>query len=179
LGDKKTLSLTYKDLVKHVMLFNGPIWYARVEPCASSIKRLKRVKNASMRLITEAHKMSSQDHLQAETGFLPVSEQLGLICLKFLVCAYREEHPFHRVIHLPTGRGRKGIIHTLQSRFDHVMQPYLTNGVLLPLNYKKTIKAINTSVVAANKHSLKNKIHLRLTPRRNPSSSHQNSSLST
>jgi hypothetical protein len=29
-GDKETLCMTYKALIKPVMIFNGPIWYLRV-----------------------------------------------------------------------------------------------------------------------------------------------------
>jgi hypothetical protein len=81
-GDKETLCLTYKSLIKPVMIFNGPIWYPRVEPNASSIKRLQRVKNAAMRLITGAHKLSSQNHHLAETKLLPVADHLAVNSLQ-------------------------------------------------------------------------------------------------
>jgi hypothetical protein len=123
-----------------------------------------------MHLITGAHKMSCQDHLLAECNFLPVSEELSLSCCQFLASASRVKHPSHSVIQLPTGErwGRKGIVHTLQSRFSHEVQPYLTNGILPSSNYKKTIKAIHTKVVARNKQTLRNKILGRTPPEIEP-----------
>jgi hypothetical protein len=123
-----------------------------------------------MRLITGEHKLSSQSHLLAETKLLPVADQLELMCSQFLANAYQVEHPSHSTILLPIGerRGRKGVIHTLQSRFNHVVQPYLKNGVLPSSDYKKTIKAIHTSIVAKNKSTLINRSWGRTPPEIDP-----------
>jgi hypothetical protein len=63
-------------------------------------------------------------------------------------------------VNLPTGDrpGRKGIVHTMQSRFGHVVKPYLTNGILCQVSLKRTSKAIHTNTVTANKHRLNNKL---------------------
>jgi hypothetical protein len=123
-----------------------------------------------MRTITGAHRNSSQDHLLAETKLLPISENLNLICSQFLASASRANHPSHSTIKQPTGArpGRKSIVHTLQSRFGHVVEPFLRDGVLPEADYEKTISAIHTNTVAANKRSLTNKLLGRAPPDVNP-----------
>jgi hypothetical protein len=118
-GDKETLLLMYNTLVKPVITNGAPIWYPSMEPDSTAIKDLQRVQNNAMRTITGAHRNSSQDHLLAETKLLPNSENLNLICSQFLASASRADHPSHSTIKLPTGArpGRKGVVHTLQSRF--------------------------------------------------------------
>jgi hypothetical protein len=53
--------------------------------------------------------------------------------------------------------GRKGVVHTLPSRFMHIVDPYLKDSVLPPVSYKHTINAIHTSVVSKNQKSLVSK----------------------
>jgi hypothetical protein len=171
-GDKETLCLTYKMFLKPVMGFGTPIWYPSVEPDSGSVKRLQSVQNAAMRTITGAHKMASQDHLLAECQFLPVAAELDLACSQFLASASRATHPSNATINKPTGTrsGRKGIVHTLQSRFGHVVSPFLNdNGVLREIAYKRTINAIHTATVTKNKRALKNKLLGTTPPEINPS----------
>lgn len=80
-----------------------------------------------MRTITGCHKMAEQDHLLAETGMLPVSENLRLLSCQFLANTSQEHHPSHQVMKIPTGqrKGRKEVVHTLPSRFQHEVEPYL------------------------------------------------------
>ena len=104
--------------------------------------------------------MADQDHLLAETGMLPVSEHLRLLSCQFLANASQEHHPSHQVIKIPTGlrKGRKEVVHTLQSRFQHEVEPFLKDGVLPSADYKKTIASIHTSIVASNRRSNKSKL---------------------
>jgi hypothetical protein len=149
-GDKETLRLTYQALVKPIMAHNATIWFPSVGPDATSNEELQ---------ITGGHKVTSREHLLAETNFLPVAKHIEMICAQFLASAYREEHPSHKIILLPTGNrlGRKGVIHTLQSRFNHCVEPYLKDGILPPSSLKQTQKAIHTATVAACKRTLKKK----------------------
>jgi hypothetical protein len=153
-GDKETLRLTYNAFVKPAYSYIVPVWYPHAKP--TSIKRLQSTQNNAMRIITGAHKLSSQDHLLAECEFIPVSEHLKLICCKFLASASREFHPSHYTIKLPTGLGlgRKDIVNTLQSRFGEVVEPYLTDGVLQQVSYKHVLESFHTSIVTENRHSL-------------------------
>jgi hypothetical protein len=155
-GDMETVLLTYKADIKPCIDFLGPVRFPSIDPESTSIKNLQRGQNNCMRVITGDHKMASRDHLLAETQLLPVKEHLKLICMQFLASASQIDHPSNQVIKLQSGerKGRKKKIHTLQSRFGHAVDPYPTDGVLPEANYKKTISALRTSVVAAYKRSL-------------------------
>jgi hypothetical protein len=113
-----------------------------------------------MRIITGCHKMADVNHLSAETGILPVKDHLGLICKQFLASASRRNHQSHSTIKLASGSrpGRKHTIHTLQSRFGDAVEPFLIDGVLLEINYKKTLKSIHTKVVSDCKKRLTSKL---------------------
>jgi hypothetical protein len=72
-----------------------------------------------------------------------------------------ESHPSDAFVRTPTGHrtGRKGVLHTLQSKFGHVVEPYLNeDGVLSPVLYKRTLNTIHTQVVDKNKKSLVSKL---------------------
>ena len=159
-GDKETLRLTYNAFLKPVMIFGAPLWYPNLDPESESIKSLQRVQNAGMRVMTGSHKAASTDHLLAETEMLPVADHLGMICSQFLASASCVSHPSHETVSRSTGsrRGRKKIVHTLQSKFGHVVEPFTTDGVLSPIMLKRTLKSIHTSVVTRNKQKLYNKV---------------------
>jgi hypothetical protein len=92
-----------------------------------------------MRTITLSHRNASQDHLLAESNLLLVAEYLGLTCSQFLLSASHRNHPSKAVVNLPTGSGmgRKKKVHTLQSRFGHIVQPYLNDEDIMPeVTYK-------------------------------------------
>jgi hypothetical protein len=94
--------------------------------------------------------MTDVNHLSGETGILPIKDHLSLICKQFLASASCRCHPSHETVNLPsfTRPGRKNQIHTLQSRFGEFIQPCLTDGVLLDINYKKALKSLHTNAVA-------------------------------
>jgi hypothetical protein len=149
-GDKETLRMTYNVFMNPVLQYAAPIWYPSMKPDSVAIQRLQRNQNAAMRVITGAHKIASHDHLLAETQLLPISTHLELTCAQFLARASCVNHPFHATVNLPSGNrsGRKGgIVHTLQSRFGSVVQPYLRDGVLPPANLKRTLNSIHTLIV--------------------------------
>jgi hypothetical protein len=129
----------------------------RPHPELSAVEKLQRTQNNAMQVITGLHKMASRDHLLAETKLLPVKAHLGLVCSQFLVSASRASHPSNSIVKIPTGerKGKKGIIHTLQSRFGHVIQPFLNEEGNLPeVSYKRALDSIHTAVVAEEKRKL-------------------------
>jgi hypothetical protein len=153
-GDNATLCLTYKMFLKPIMGFGAIIWYPSVEPDSGFVKRLQCVQNAAMRTITGAHEMASQEHRLAQCRFLPDAAELDLACSQFLASTLGTTRLSNSTINKPTGTrpGRKGIIHTLQSRFRHVVSPFLNDdGVLPEIVYKHTINAIHTATVTKNK----------------------------
>jgi hypothetical protein len=111
--------------------------------------------------MTWAHHMANTDHLIAETELIPVADQLSQSCKQFLASAHRREHPSHSVVKQQSGSrpNKKDIIHTLQSRYQKGIQPFLNDDdVLLEVNYKHCINTIHTSMVASCKWRLTNKV---------------------
>jgi hypothetical protein len=153
------------------MIFGAPLWFPNTVPEAESVKELQRLQNAAMRVMTGNHKAASTDHLLAETELLPVSEHLGMVCSQFLACASVASHPSHETVRLPTGsrKGRKKIVHMLQSRFGHVVEPFTADGVLSGVSLKRTLESIHTSVVSRNKQKLYNKVLGGVPPEVDPS----------
>ena len=89
----------------------------------------------------------SLDHLHRDCKILPIADHLEMLSSQYLASTLRPDHPSHAVVTAPGGpRDKKK---TLYSRCIQHVAPYLTNGVLDPANYKKTIDAIHTSFVAA------------------------------
>jgi hypothetical protein len=133
-GNKETLQLTYNAFLKPLIGFNAPVWFPSTDPNASSIQRLQSMQNAAMRIITGSHKMASPEHLRAEAGMLSVGEQLNLACSQYLINANTNLHPSHDTVRLPTGTrpGRKDVVHTLQSRFGHTVEPFLNDDGVVP-----------------------------------------------
>jgi hypothetical protein len=152
--------LTYNTFIKPVITNGAVIWYPSTDPDSAPIKQLQLLHNVGMRLITGTHRMASQDHLLAETEMLPVADHLNMVCAQFLASASNTTHTSNVTVNLSTGDrpSRKGIVHTLQSRFVHVVQLYLTNGLLAQVLLKRTLKAIHTNTVTANKRCLNNKL---------------------
>jgi hypothetical protein len=58
-GDKETLKLTYQAFMKPVMDCGAPVWFPSLDPESSTVDRLQKVQNATMRTITGSHKMTS------------------------------------------------------------------------------------------------------------------------
>jgi hypothetical protein len=138
--------MTYKSHIKPCIDYLGPVWFPSVNPESSSIKKLQREQNNTMRTITGNHKMASEDHLLAETQLLSLKEHLKLICMQLLASASRIDHPSESVIRMPTGKrkGRTEKIHMLQLRFGYAIDPFLKDGILPEADYKKTINSLHT-----------------------------------
>jgi hypothetical protein len=155
----------------------APIWFPIIGHQATSVERLQNVQNGAMWVITGSHKMADTDHLLIKTELLSVKDHLGLICKRFLASAFRDDHPSHNPSKflLALGQVRRTLstsivhVHNLQSRYDHVMQPFLKDGVLP--DYKKTIKQIHTTVVSECKRKLVNKVLGTASPDHDPSES--------
>ena len=89
--------------------------------------------------------MSSQSHLFHESKVLPINDHLSLLCKQYLASALRPTHPSHANVTTPLGPRNKKF--TLQSKFLPEVQPFLTDGILPPPDYKKTISQLHTSAV--------------------------------
>jgi hypothetical protein len=160
-GVKEVLLKTYKTFSKPTLTYGAPVYYPSMGPDHASVKKLQRGQNNSMRIITGAHRNTPVDHLHAETRLLPIKDSLNLGCRQFLENDYQRGHPSNSVVRQSSGQrpGRKsGVVHTLQSRYKELIQPYLTDDAMLELNYKKLIKDMHTKTVEKGKRVLVNPI---------------------
>ena len=143
--NKELLLLTYKALVLPVILYAAPIWYPNVS--ATNILRLQRVQNEALRIITGCHRMSCVDHLHSECKILKVESHLNLVASQFLANAKKVSHVSHEVV--ADRRLPRRLRHTLQSKADDRVAPFLVNGVLPPEKYKQTITSLHSATVIA------------------------------
>jgi hypothetical protein len=160
-GDKEVLLLTYKNFSKPTRTYSAPVYFPTKGLDHSSITRIQTEQNNSLRVVTGAHCNTPVGHIYAETKMLKVSESLFLSCRQFLANMFETGHPSNSVVRLPTGSGpgrKDGIVHTLQSRFKESIEPYLTDEVMLGINYKKSVKDMHTKTVEASKHALVNSV---------------------
>jgi hypothetical protein len=132
------------------------------------------MQNAAMRIITGSHKMASPEYLQAEAGMLSISRQLNLACSQYLINASTNLHPSHDTVRLPTGTrpSRKDVVHTLQSRFGHTVEPFLNDdGVVPEISRKRALKSLHTKAVVETKAKLISKLLGTVAPDIDPSES--------
>jgi hypothetical protein len=134
--DKETMILTYNTFIKPVFSFAPAIWVPNCKK--SNIKQLQTVQNKALRCITGCHQATGEDHLHQETGILPVADRLDMLCAQFLASAMHQDHPSHETVLLPSG-----------PRKMHIVEPFLQDGVIKEITYKKTLEAIHSSAVAA------------------------------
>jgi hypothetical protein len=80
-GDKETLLMTYKTIIKPGMIHSAPIWYPNVDPNSSAMTQLQAIQNSLLHVISGAHKTADRDHLLAECGVLSMNDQLGFHAL--------------------------------------------------------------------------------------------------
>jgi hypothetical protein len=115
--------------------------------------------------------MSSQEHLRAEAGLLLVRKQLDLSCKQFLASAFQRKHPSPNTVRLSTVTrpGGKNVVHTPQPRFGDSVRPFMfDDGILPKISHKKTLSALHTATVSANKAKLVNKLLGTVPPEINP-----------
>jgi hypothetical protein len=143
--DKETLILTYNTFVKPVFSYAPVIWVPNTKK--TNMQHMQRVQNSGMHLITGCHLASSEDLLHYETGLLPVADGLDMLCTQYLASAMQNDHPSHKTVTRPSGPRR--VKETLQSKYMRTVQPYLSDGVIKEIMYKKTLNAIHTSAVSA------------------------------
>ena len=141
---KETIVLTYNSLIRSLFTYACPIWFPNSS--RSSVQRLQTIQNHALRIATGCVRMSSIDHLHAETKILPVADHLSLLSSQFLARALQPHHPSHNTA--TSSSGPRNIKFTLQSRFLPSVAPHLVDDALPPENYKSTIQSLHTSAVA-------------------------------
>ena len=144
-NQKETLLRVYKTYVEPVINYAAAIWAPNASP--SSIASIQRAQNRALRIATGCHMAASISHLHQECQFAFVNDHLRMLCTQLLASASRDSHPSNAVVTLPSGpRSMKA---TLQSKFQPLLQPHLSDGFVDQGNYSSILKSIHTSAVSA------------------------------
>jgi hypothetical protein len=91
--------------------------------------------------------MASIAHLHAETSMLTVDRHLKLLCSQLLASTLRRSHVSHSVVTSPPGP--RAMKQTLFSKSIGSVEKYLTDGILLEVNYKRILESLHTDAVPA------------------------------
>ena len=79
---KETLLMTYKAVGRSIINYAAPFWSTNLRD--TNYRHIQYTRNEALSIATSWHKMSSVNHLQAETKMMKVSEQLQYtICTVF------------------------------------------------------------------------------------------------
>ena len=92
---KETLLLTYKALGRSVANYAAPVWSTHASD--TSLEKIQRTQNESLRIITGSHKMSSIDHLHSETKMLLVKDHLNFLSAQYMVQCLDKENVCHHI----------------------------------------------------------------------------------
>ena len=141
---KETIIITYKSIIRSLFTYSCPIWFPNTAP--SNIRKLLTIQNSALRTATGCVKMSSIDHLHAETQVLPVVNHLSLLCSQYLARTLQPNHPSHHITSSDSGPRR--IKQTLQSKFLPSVSPFLSNRTLPPEEYEPTVQSLHTNAVS-------------------------------
>ena len=109
--DKETLPLPYNALGKSIASYAAPVWSTNA--CDSSFKKIQTAQNAALRTATEAHKMTSIDHVHQESLTLRVKDHSDMLSVQYLVNCLVEDHVCHCITtQEPRPRPMKEILHS-------------------------------------------------------------------
>jgi hypothetical protein len=148
--DKEALVLAYNTVMKPSFSYAVPIWGPNIKP--SNVAKLQACQNKGLRLITSCHQATPISHLHAETGILPIQIRIDMLCSQFLVSAMRAEPPSHEVALRPPGhrvnaKTGRPLKETLASKYMPTVEPFLHDGVIKQISYKKTLDKIHSDAV--------------------------------
>ena len=141
--DKECLTISWKSIVQPFFNYAAPIVFPHYSQ--ASHKRLQLIQNRGLRLITGCHSAASIDHLHQEAKILPVEKHLQLLSAQHLAKTLQPHHPSHAVVN--TDPGPRAMKHTLKSKVQHLVNPYLVDGVIAPGSIPTVLKSIHTDVV--------------------------------
>ena len=142
--DKECMLSTYKTFIRPLFDYAAPIVYPNMSP--SSILRLQRIQNKSLRLVTGCHTAAAIDHLHDECDILPVGEHMKLLSAQFLAGALAPTHPSHK--HVTGPQGRRRMKETLRTKvFDDVAQYTKADGTIQAGDVRKVQDMIHTDIV--------------------------------
>ena len=147
---KETLLMAYKAFGISIANYTAPVW--SINASESTIDKIQRAQNESLRIITGSHKMSSIDHLHSDTKMLQVEDHLNLLSAQYLVQCLDTENVCDHItkIDLPPREMKE----TIFTRHYQTVLPLLAN------NRKDTVQALYSSFVNTAIDNMKdNRVH--------------------
>jgi hypothetical protein len=138
--------LTYRALISPVLGYAAPVWLPARSLLKHIVAPLQAVQNAALRSITGCHAASSVQHLHDECEMMQVFDHLAMQSSQFLANTRQPNHPSHAITSRPPGP-RPDRKPTLQRAFGKVVEPFSTDGVIMPVSYKRVIGSIHTDAV--------------------------------
>ena len=135
---KKTLLFTYKALGRSIANYAAPVWSTNASE--TSLEKIQRPQNESLRISTGSHKMSSIDHLHSETNMLLVKDHLNLLSEQYLEHCLDTENVCHHITTMD--HPLREMKETLYTRHNQTVVPLLAN------TKKASLQAVHTSFVS-------------------------------
>ena len=149
--DKECLLATYKAFIRSLFDYAAPIVFPNYS--RTSIERLQKIQNRSLRLVLGCHSLTAIDHLHSECKELPVEQHLRLLSAQFLALCLQPDHPSHQYVTLD--RGRRPMKETLRSKCLADVEPFLNDdGVVERGSYEAAKVGIHTKIVSETIDSL-------------------------
>ena len=141
--EKEVLLTTYKAISKPLINYCAPIWTPTL--CDSQWQELQACQNLALRTALGCTKMTSVDHLHAESLVMPAKAHNEMLSKQFLLRTKLADHPNKQdaddiPLHF------KRMKPTLQSKFEASIQHLAPNNPN-EIEYNAVIKAIHSSCV--------------------------------
>ena len=127
--------MTYKAVGRSIINYAAPVWSTKLRDT-----NIQYTHNEALRIATGCHKISSVDHLHAETKMLNVREHSELLSAQYLARCREPGNVCHSITteETPTRRMKEALF----TRHRNTVEP-----MMLADNRKATLQAIHTDVV--------------------------------
>ena len=143
---KELLLRTYKIYIEPSVNYAAAVWSPNAS--SSSLESIQKVQNAALRIATGCYSNTTVEDLHLEAKVPLVADHLEMLGAQYLASSLRPSHPSHAIVTAPNGN--RDMKKTLYQKHITTVEPFLSNGVLDPLNYKAAISGIHTSAISAS-----------------------------
>ena len=140
---KETLLKVYRTYIEPSINYAAAVWSPNASE--SSFNNLQRIQNRALRIATGCHSNTEISHLHHETKITMVKDHIELLSSQVLLSSQRISHPSHEVLRQNPGPRR--MKQTLATKHSNKINRFLTNGILDPGDYKKSLDTLHTEAV--------------------------------
>ena len=130
--------MTFKAFGRSIINYVAPVWSTNLRD--TNYRNIQDTQNEAQRSATGCHKMSSVDHLHAETKMLKVKEYSRLLYAQYLARCLEPGNVCHSITTRETPKRRMKA--TLFTRHRNTVE-----AMMLADNRKATLQAIHTDAV--------------------------------